>query len=206
MSRVSREQADLNRLAIEVASARLFRERGIGGVSVAKLMAEAGLTHGGFYGHFQSKDALAGIACATAFRQSTVKWQQRITDHPDHAAALRSIIENYLSAKSRGAAGTGCPLSALAAEVAREPAYQPVRKAFLAGLKDLVEILSSLQSTGNSARNGRRALGQLATMVGGLVLARATEGDGLSDEILAAARMQLRAARGTKKQALQSVQ
>ncbi len=66
--------------------------------------------------------------------------------------------------------------------------------------------MSGLQDTGNNARNRRRALGQLTTMVGGLVLARATEGDGLFDEILAAARMQLRAARGRKKQALQSVQ
>ena len=70
MPRVTREQADSNKIAITEASARLFRERGIDSVSVAELMAAAGLTHGGFYGHFASKQELAGEACAFAFGRS----------------------------------------------------------------------------------------------------------------------------------------
>ena len=80
MPRVSREQTDINRLAIEDASSRLFREQGIKAVSVADLMAAAGLTHGGFYGHFESKDALAAVACAKAFEQSAGRWEKRLDD------------------------------------------------------------------------------------------------------------------------------
>jgi TetR/AcrR family transcriptional repressor of nem operon len=191
MSRVSREQSELHRFAIEEASSRLMRERGITGVSVADVMASVGLTHGGFYGHFPSKDALTAIACANAFAQSTVKWKNRVKDNPDRAAALASIVDNYLSAKSRNSAGTGCPLSALATDVAREPADKPVRDAFLTGLNNLVEILVDLQGTGNSDRDRALALSQLAMMVGGLVLARATQGAKISDEILAATREHL---------------
>jgi len=191
MSRVSRQQAELNRTAIEDTSSRLFREKGITGVSVADLMAAVGLTHGGFYGHFESKDALAAIACAKAFEQSTAKWNKRVSEHPDRAAALASIVDNYLSIKSRNGAGTGCPLSALAIDVAREPADKPVREAFLAGVNNLLEVLVGIQGTGDDTRDRTLALGQLSTMVGGLVLARATRGDKISDEFLAAAREQL---------------
>ena len=191
MSRVSREQAELNRTAIEDTSSRLFREKGITGVSVTDLMAAVGLTHGGFYGHFESKDALAAIACAKAFEQSVAKWHKRVGDHSDRTAALASIVDNYLSIKSRNGAGTGCPLSALAIDVAREPADKPVRDAFLTGVNNLLEILVGLQGAGDDTRDRTLALGQLSTMVGGLVLARATRGDRISEEFLAAAREQL---------------
>lgn len=191
MSRVSREQAELNRIAIEDASSRLFKEKGIAGVSVADLMASVGLTHGGFYGHFQSKDELAAIACAKAFDQSTARWKKRVEDHPDRAAALASIIDNYLSIESRNSVGTGCPLSALAIDVARESEDKPVHDAFLTGVNNLLEIMVGLQGTGSDAHDRMRALGLISTMVGGLVLARATRGDNISDEFLVAAREQL---------------
>lgn len=189
--RVSREQAAANRERILEVASRLFREKGLGGIGVADLMQEAGLTHGGFYGHFQSKDALAAIACAKAFEQSKAKWKKRVEEQPNRAAALASIVENYLSAKSRNAAGTGCPLSALATDVAREPADKPVRDAFLGGIYNLLEILAGLQGSGDDTRDRALALGQLSTMVGALVLARATRGDKISDELLAAARESL---------------
>ena len=75
MPRVSKEQTDRNRLLIEAASARLFKERGLNGVSVTDIMASAGLTHGGFYGHFESKDELAAVACERAFGESVVRWR-----------------------------------------------------------------------------------------------------------------------------------
>ena len=74
MPRVSKEQTDLNRSAIENVSAKLFREKGFNGVSVSDLMAAAGLTHGGFYGHFSSKDELAAVACANAFDHAVERW------------------------------------------------------------------------------------------------------------------------------------
>ena len=76
MARASRAVADQHRTAIEASSARLFRQHGLHGVSVAQVMADAGLTHGGFYGHFASKDELAAVACQRAFDDSNARWQR----------------------------------------------------------------------------------------------------------------------------------
>jgi TetR/AcrR family transcriptional repressor of nem operon len=194
MPRVSREQSDSNRIAIEEASARLFREQGLKGVSVSDLMAAVGLTHGGFYGHFESKDALAAVACTRAFAQSSERWKNRIAGKADRAAALSALVEGYLSPQSRNGVGTGCPIAALASDVAREPSGKPVREAYLAGVKNQLEVLLSIQGSGNAEVDRSQALAQLSTLVGALVLARATRGDSISDEFLAAARQQLIAA------------
>ena len=186
--RVSREEAAASRERILAAASQLFREKGLDGIGVADLMHHAGLTHGGFYGHFRGKDELAALACARAFEQSAARWQQRIDAAPDRGAALASIVENYLSTRNRDGAGTGCPLSALATDVAREPAPKPIRRAFLDGLDRLVDLLAGLEETGSDARDRALALAQLSTMVGALVLARATRGARVSGELLEAAR------------------
>ena len=108
MPRVSREQTDKNRLLIEAASARLFKEHGFDGVSVADIMASAGLTHGGFYGHFESKDELAALACAKAFEESAARWRSLGKDGADEAALLDASAKHYLSAKQRDQPGLGC--------------------------------------------------------------------------------------------------
>ena len=82
MPRVSRAQAEAHREAITDASARLFKEHGLKAVSVADLMGAAGLTHGGFYGHFESKDALAGAATAHAYGQAVERWRRRVAAVP----------------------------------------------------------------------------------------------------------------------------
>ena len=189
MPRVSREQTDQNRLAIEDASARLFREQGLK-VSVADLMAAAGLTHGGFYGHFASKDALAAIACERAFEQSAERWKKRVAGKDD-AAALTALVDAYLSPQSRNALGSGCPTAALAGDVAREPADKPIHEAYLAGVKNQIAVLTSLRDSGDAAADHNEALVQLSMMVGALVLARATRGDDISAEFLGAARERL---------------
>lgn len=97
MPRVSKAEAEKNRAIIEQVSARLFREQGFHGISVADLMSAAGLTHGGFYGHFESKDALAAIACERAFEESVERWRKRVDAAPDRAAALESLLDGYLS-------------------------------------------------------------------------------------------------------------
>jgi TetR/AcrR family transcriptional repressor of nem operon len=186
-------------LAITDASARLMRERGIHGVSVSELMAEAGLTHGGFYGHFESKEALAGEACAHAFAESVQRWQQRIAAQPDRDSALLALADSYLSTRSRDRPGVSCPATALACDVAREPPGTPLHAAFAAGLGQLIDVLTSLQIGDDAAADRREAMAQFATMVGAVILARATAGDALSDELLAAARIHLaRAARAGK--------
>jgi TetR/AcrR family transcriptional repressor of nem operon len=188
MPRVSREQTDRNRLLIEAASARLFKERGLNGVSLADIMASAGLTHGGFYGHFESKDELAAIACAHAFEESAARWKAFGEQGADEHAALAALAKHYLSAKQRDDPGLGCPANSLAADVGREDASKPVRGAYARGVKALIGALMSYSDARRTKRARRRALARMSMLVGAVTLARAVRGDPLSDEILDAAR------------------
>lgn len=189
MPRVSREQADKNRLAIEDAASRLFRERGFNGVSVADLSSAAGLTHGGFYGHFDSKDALAAIACGKAFGQAEQRWARRIEARPgDKPAVFGAIVDAYLDTANRDNPGKGCPAVAFAADVAREPGHMPVRASYVEGVKTMVGQMASLSDAADADATHARALVQIAAMVGALSLARATGGDPISEQFLAAVR------------------
>src|SRR5213593_477266 len=109
--KVSRERAAQNRERILDAAARLFRERGFEGIGVADLMKTAGLTHGGFYGHFSSKEDLMAQACARALARSLEAWSKRAERIPDDP--LLSIAGGYLSSKHRDDPGAGCVLAAL---------------------------------------------------------------------------------------------
>jgi TetR/AcrR family transcriptional regulator, transcriptional repressor for nem operon len=191
MPRVSRAQADSHREQITDASARLFKERGLKAVSVADLMGAAGLTHGGFYGHFESKDALAGIAVAHAFEQSAERWHKRIAGKPDDVARRAALVDKFLTAQSLKDVGMGCPTVALATDVAREPVTAPIRAAYLDGLEGLVQILADVEDGPDAPARRSAALADYATMAGALLLARATEGAPLSAELLAAARERL---------------
>lgn len=188
MPRVSREQTDKNRIAIEEVSARLFREQGLGGVSVPDLMAAAGLTHGGFYGHFSSKDELAAIACTKAFEQSSARWVRWIQEGKDKQATLAFLAKAYLTTKQRDEPGDGCAAVALASDVARQSDDRPVRAAYLAGVKGMLESLISLSGAESRKEQREEALVQLATMVGAVTLARATKGDAISEDVLVAVR------------------
>lgn len=189
MARVSAEQFDSHRAAIESAAARLFRQRGLD-VSVADVMAAAGLTHGGFYGHFPSKDALAARACEVAFDEAARKWRHRLAPHADPAQGFAALVDGYLSARHRGVAATPCPLAALAVDVAREPAAHPVHHAFEDGVAALLAIIESV-TPGPPDEARDTAAARMATLVGGLALARATRGTPLSDRFLLACRQAL---------------
>lgn len=192
MPRVSRAEAERNRAAIERAASRLIRERGLG-VSVADLMGAAGLTHGGFYGHFESKSELTAIACAHAFADSVERWRKRAAGAQDAAQAREALVSGYLTPYNRSTPGSSCPMAALAADVAREDDDAPVRGVFRDGLEQLIDMLAAAQSDADRDADGGRqaALAQISTMVGALVLARATKGNALSNEIMAAARRHL---------------
>ena len=187
MPRVSRKQADLNREIIVEAATRLFRERGLHGISVVDVMGAAGLTHGGFYGHFESKEALAQEASGRAFAQANGRWKERIAEHQDKNAARRALIEPYLSAASRDTPGESCPVVAFAGDMCHEAAESGLRDTFMAGLETLLDTFGTLMDSGNDARDRKEALVQYSLMVGALTLARATQGQPLSDEILEAA-------------------
>ncbi|AGL18169.1 TetR family transcriptional regulator [Actinoplanes sp. N902-109] len=160
-------------------AARLFRERGIQGVSVADLMAEAGLTHGGFYKQFASKEALVAEAVALAFEDLGADLHDRDQQHPgDHEAAREAFVAGYLSAAHRDDPGNGCATTGFGTDVAREPPDSPAREPFAAGVAEFAAWLGPTED---------EALVTLATMVGALLIARATAGTPLADRILAAA-------------------
>ena len=168
MPRSSKQDTAKHRQQVIEGASELFRERGIDGVNVGELMGAAGLTHGGFYRHFASKDELAGLAAARA-----------ISKQAEALGDERSFIEGYLSPEHRDDMGHGCVVSALGPELARaDPA---VREAFVEAYRAFVDRFEDRE----------QALAKLATLVGAIVIARATAGDPLSDEVLEAARRAL---------------
>ncbi|WP_224785674.1 TetR/AcrR family transcriptional regulator [Microbacterium caowuchunii] len=166
------------------ATSRLLRERGAEGVSVQEAMSAAGLTHGGFYKHFASKDELVASAAGAAFADIEARLDRIAAETPEGASARTRVIDDYLTVDHRDRIAEGCANTALAADAARagDPA---LRDAYLAGLRRTVEQLASLE---DGAHTHERALQDLVVLVGGLTLARATAGDPVSEELLAAAR------------------
>ncbi|WP_228527364.1 TetR/AcrR family transcriptional regulator [Noviherbaspirillum soli] len=164
---------------LDIAS-RLFRERGFDSVSVAEIMQEAGLTHGGFYGHFSSKEALAAEAATHALLQTANRW--RATLESSGTAGLERIVDAYLSQQHRDRPGIGCAIAALGPEVARQP--DPVRHAFAAELESLIGVLSGFLPGADPSVRRKRALALMAQLVGAIVLARAFGRSAMSAEIL----------------------
>ncbi|NWD74760.1 TetR family transcriptional regulator [Pseudomonas gingeri] len=187
MPRVSRKQAELNRESITDAAARLFRERGLKGLSLVEVMGAAGLTHGGFYGHFDSKEALAAEACSRSFKQSNERWQQAAETHGQGEAARQAIVERYLSPQHRDTPGEGCPVAAFCGDLAHEDADTELRRNYVKGLETLLETYTSLLDA-NDPQVRQKALVQQALLVGALTLARSTRGQAISDEFLNAAK------------------
>jgi TetR/AcrR family transcriptional regulator, transcriptional repressor for nem operon len=179
--RVTRAQAEANREKILDAAGTLFRERGYDGIGVADIMKRAGLTHGGFYGHFASKDDLA--AEMTARVLGGPGWLERLTGKRDPAIA--DVVRNYLSPRHRDDPGHGCLFAALGSDVVRQP--RSVRRAFTEGLRKRVDIVRDLLRGRSPAARRQKAIALMAGLVGALVLARAVDDPKLSDEILEAA-------------------
>ena len=178
--KVSREQAAQNRERILDAAARLFRERGFEGIGVADLMKEAGLTHGGFYGHFSSKDDLIAQASARELTRSLEHWSNfagRASDDP-----LSAVAGTYLTRSHRDNPGTGCVLAALGPDVSRQgPA---VRHAVTDYVRSVVDLLVKLVPGKSKAARRQKAVSTYATLVGAMVLGRAVDDRTLSQEIL----------------------
>jgi TetR/AcrR family transcriptional repressor of nem operon len=185
--KVSREQAAHNRERILDTAARLFREKGFDGIGVADLMQGAGLTHGGFYGQFTSKEDLAAQACERALAQSATRLDRLIAGQPRNP--LQAVVASYLSPRHRDNAGDGCAFVALGAEGPRRaPA---VRRVFTQALRQRVEKLVQIVAGRTPAARRRKALATMAHLVGALVLARAVDDAELSNEILHAVKASL---------------
>ncbi|HAT2828775.1 TPA: TetR/AcrR family transcriptional regulator [Klebsiella oxytoca] len=192
MGRVSKEQMERNRESIINASAELFRERGLDGVSVSDIMAAVGLTHGGFYGHFSSKDELEAHACQRAFDDTQALFST------SGIATFDELINYYLSEEHRDNIGNGCTVSALASDVLRKPQDKSVREVYTRGVKMMATYIASLQGEPSDNSLPDYHLVQMAVLAGALMLARATAGDELSGRFLVAAKNYLHDKNGNR--------
>jgi TetR/AcrR family transcriptional repressor of nem operon len=169
---------------VKKASVRL-REKGAHGIGVADLMKDAGLTHGGFYAHFASREALVIEAFAYAMDRSTDRWRTLAEQSPPEQR-LAAIVESYLTPAHRDDLGHGCTVPALSAEIARESPR--TRKAFAAKLEQMIDMLAEQTPDLPRKTARKRAMASLATMMGTLVLARVAGSGEFSDDILGAGR------------------
>src|SRR5258705_12660600 len=149
--RVSRQKAAESRERIIDAAGALFREKGFDGIGVADIMKAAQLTHGGFYGHFASKDDLVAQASQRAMARAAMNWTNVTASAPKNPYA--ALLEHYLSPRHRDDPGHGCAFAALSGEAA---------SAFARGLESLIEIIASRSrpvEIGPTAQGGRRSSG-----------------------------------------------
>ncbi len=169
---------------VKKASVRL-REKGAHGIGVADLMKDAGLTHGGFYAHFDSREALVIEAFADAMDRSTEHWR-KLAEQASPEKRLGAIVDSYLTPAHRDDPGRGCAVPALGAEIARES--PKTRKAFAAKLEQMIDMLAAQipELPRNAAR--KQAMAAIATMMGTVVLSRIAGNGEFSDEILKAGR------------------
>jgi TetR/AcrR family transcriptional regulator, transcriptional repressor for nem operon len=163
------------RRIIEVAS-RQFREQGVAAVGVAGIMAEAGLTNGAFYAHFDSKEDLVRQVLSSA------GFHNKLSKAAARGAGLEGAIRDYLSPSHRDNPGGGCPTSALVAEMARHP--KATRDAFTGKIAGVIELIAASLRARTAAGRRRKAVAIYGLMVGTLQLARAVNDSKLSDEIL----------------------
>jgi TetR/AcrR family transcriptional repressor of nem operon len=183
--RYSREhKLETHARIVKKASVRL-REKGAHGVGVADLMKEAGLTHGGFYAHFDSREALVIEAFAYAMDRSTERWRKLAEEIPPEKR-LATIVNSYLTPVHRDDPGHGCAVPTLGAEIARESPR--TRRAFAAKLEQMVDMLAEQIPDVPVKAARKQAMAAVATMMGTLVLARIAGNGEFSDEILGAGR------------------
>jgi len=175
MRKTEGRKAD-SRQRIVDAAASLFRQYGIDGVGVDAIMHAAGLTHGGFYGHFPSKEALVAEVCNGALARSAARWE-RISQEGDPADALRQIVGRYLDPAHVAATESGCVLATLGPEVARRP------EARTGMTKPVGAMLAALERCMPNASQ-EQAKATLSAMVGAVVLARLADDPAMADGFL----------------------
>jgi TetR/AcrR family transcriptional regulator, transcriptional repressor for nem operon len=186
-----REHKEKTRERIVRAAAAAFRERGIAGVRVEEVRADAGLTHGGFYAHFESKDELIAEALTRASNETLERLSKLLESVPDEQR-IHAVIDGYLSTRHAAHPEHGCPLAALGAEVARAGGKR--RRRLAQGLHERLDWMRGLlPRRPRSRKQADIAVGVVACMVGGMILAR-TVGDSDSAAVLEATREFLHAA------------
>jgi TetR/AcrR family transcriptional repressor of nem operon len=186
--RKSKQEAAATRQRIITAAAAAFRKNGIAGTGLSDLMAAAGLTHGGFYRHFDTKDQIVAEACIAA-AESSVEQLAASASRKSPQHGLKTIVENYLSAAHRDEPADGCPLAALGSEMAR--ADEKTRAAATQAFLKLVGVIAAQFGKTRPDVAKRRALVAAATMIGAVTMSRIVTDSELSAGILREAEKQL---------------
>lgn len=171
------------------AAAAMLRAKGVDGIGVAEIMAEVGLTHGGFYAHFPSKTALVAAALEEAFDQSRRRYA-RMGEGVGPARQLDQFIDTYVSAAHRDRPEGGCPVAALATDIRRQA--PEVRETFDDGLRGIIRRLAGLIPAGPEDEREALAASAFAEMVGVVALSRTLADVTYSDRLLAEARQQIK--------------
>jgi TetR/AcrR family transcriptional regulator, transcriptional repressor for nem operon len=186
MGHSQEDKARSHERIVERAAAR-FRECGIDGIGLADLMKEAGLSHGGFYRHFSSRDELV----AEAVEHALADGGQRVADigRPDRPLTLGMLIDAYLSPAHRDHLAASCAVATMAADVAR--GEDRARAAYSKQVEVYLRLLTDLVSGPNKKIKRARAITALAALVGSVSMARAVKEEKLSREILASAAQEL---------------
>jgi TetR/AcrR family transcriptional regulator, transcriptional repressor for nem operon len=185
MAHSTRAEKAQTRARLVREASHAFRADGVEGTSIPKLMERIGLTHGTFYSHFESKDALVAEAYAHGLNETADRLLQRAKDAP-RGQKLNAVIDRYLSTDHRDDPADGCPLPSLAGEVRREP--EAVRHTFTQELRRYFDRLAPLLDGPDAATRSDREIVLASGMVGAMVLARAVDDPVLSDHILSVCR------------------
>lgn len=184
MKRTTARSKEATHERIVDAAARAIRRSGYHGTGVADIMKEAGLTHGGFYAHFPSREAMLAEAADRAGGES-VAMMERIAANLPPQQALAAMMRAYLSNEHINEIETGCAVAALGSEMPRQAAE--VRRAATRRIKEMIDLVSRHSPDWGQAGAHERALVNIATMVGTLVLARAVDDPRLSQALCNAA-------------------
>ena len=185
MARYQKGHREQTRARIVGSASHMLRAAGIDGVAIPTLMKEVGLTHGGFYAHFPSKDALVAEACAAGLTEVATELVAIGAAAPQ-GTGLHAMLDWYLRAEHRDNPASGCVLATLAGEIAREP--PEVRHPFTTALVTLCDQLAPFVHDAHMQHREDDTLAVLSGMVGAMLLARAVDDPTLSDRILAASR------------------
>jgi TetR/AcrR family transcriptional repressor of nem operon len=180
--KVSREKMAEHREQILAAAAESFREHGFDGISVADLMKEVGLTHGGFYGHFESKEELVALASQRAMNDTATRWENVVKEAD--GKPLDALATFYLSRQHSNRPGSGCLFAAIGSDISRQPFS--VRKTITAGFQKFIEIITSITPGKTKELRRQKAINTYASMIGGMILARSVADTALATEILQA--------------------
>jgi AcrR family transcriptional regulator len=184
MKRAAPSRKDATHERIVAAAARAIRRSGYGGTGVADIMKEAGLTHGGFYAHFASREAMLAEAADRAGADGVAAAARTAASAPPQQA-LHALLAAYLSKAHADAVETGCAIAALGSEMPRQA--PEVRRAATRRIKEMIDLVARLSPDWGEPGAHQRALVTVATMVGALVLARAVDDPRLSNAVREAA-------------------